>query len=420
MRKHKKLAQVFTSVFLAVLLISAQVSAYALEVPVSQTEHEIDGKQILERVYEVSPEVDPTSLIASDFEQNGFIYHMTSIVKDTITVEDEIEVTQEYEVTVSVSDENSAKAKAIDSMPSFLDYNQDGYRGKLYPVPSTLTGEITGRTSKTKQDTITKSYTFDYNDDSLVPTTNNGYSLNSITWSDGGYVDDTSIPSSYVATATYSKSVRSSSVNGWIFKMTYTGNVEYESEDTIRYTVTYTGTVPEPPEPDPIPEPEPEPTFWEKLFGKKETKTTDVTDPANPNVSAPAKKSSSGVSPIKIILGGICLMTAIASIVFLIYILVRLFKDNRVAIYGMDEMSGEYRPLKYVWFKMGKSEIIIDPLEFPAIQHYRIVLKSGLANRIKGRVITIKAGQQLFKQSVVGTAGTDYVIEVNLDPLNIF
>ena len=61
-------------------------------------------------VYEVSPSVDPNALIEADFEQNGFIYHMTSIVKDAIMVEDEVEVTQEYEVTVSVSDGDKAKA----------------------------------------------------------------------------------------------------------------------------------------------------------------------------------------------------------------------------------------------------------------------------------------------------------------------
>lgn len=69
--KIKNLAQVFTSVLLIVMLLFTQVIAYALEVPVSQTEHEIDGKQTLVKVYEVSPSVDPNSLIEADFEQNG-------------------------------------------------------------------------------------------------------------------------------------------------------------------------------------------------------------------------------------------------------------------------------------------------------------------------------------------------------------
>ena len=251
MTKHKNLAQVFASAFLVVMLLFTQVAAYALEVPVSQTEHEIDGKQTLVKVYEVSPSVDPNSLIEEDFEQNGFIYHMTSIVKDSIMVEDEVEVTQEYEVTVSISDGDKAKAKAFDSMPPYIEYDQDGYKGKLYPVPNSMEGTMTGQTPHSERKTITKTYSFDYNDDSLVPTSADGYSLSSISWADGAYLDDSSIPSSYTATATYSKTSRYTTVDGWSFVMSYTGNVEYASEDTIRYTLTYIGTIPEP-EPEQI------------------------------------------------------------------------------------------------------------------------------------------------------------------------
>ena len=53
--KIKNLAQVFTSVLLIVMLLFTQVIAYALEVPVSQTEHEIDGKQTLVKVYDGFP-----------------------------------------------------------------------------------------------------------------------------------------------------------------------------------------------------------------------------------------------------------------------------------------------------------------------------------------------------------------------------
>lgn len=406
--KIKNLAQVFTSVLLIVMLLFTQVIAYALEVPVSQTEHEIDGKQTLVKVYEVSPSVDPNSLIEADFEQNGFIYHMTSIVKDAIMVEDEVEVTQEYEVTVSVSDGDKAKAKAFDSMPAYIDYDQDGYKGKLYPVPNSLEGSMTGQTPHSERKTITKTYSYDYNDDSLVPKTSGSYSLSSISWSDGPYLNDSSIPSSYTATATYSKTSHYTTVDGWSFTMSYTGNVEYASEDTIRYTLTYIGTVPEP-------EPEPEPTFWEKVFGKTDSSDSAVNDgEANPD--APPKKSG-GLSAAKLILGGVCLLAALAAAGFCGFMAFRFIKDNRVDVYGRDEMSGEYRKMKSVWYKSGKGEISFDPAESPSTMHYRVVLKPGLAERAKGKVITIRAGSQMFKQTVSGSAGTDYVTEVNLDPM---
>jgi len=408
--KHKNLAQVLTCVFLAVLLLCTQALAYAMEVPVSQTEHEIDGKQTLVKVYEVAPSVDPNSLIEPDFEQNGFIYHMTSIVKDAITIEDEIEVTQEYEIVVPISSEAGAKEEAFASMPPYIEYEQDGYKGKLYPVPNSLSGQITGRSSHSQRKTKTKTYTFDYNDDSLVPTSLDGYALSSISWSDGACLDGTSIPSSYTATATYSKNSSYSTVDGWLFTISYSGNAEYESEDAIRYTLTYTGTIPEP---EPESEPEPEPTFWEWLFGKRDS--SGVQDGENAPDINPIK-TSGRLSATKVILGGICLLAALTAAGLCVFIVVKVLKDNRVEIYGRDEMSGEFRPLKTVWFNMKNSGVCIDPLEFPAIQRFRVVLKPGLAERMKGKVLTIKVGQQIYKQTIGAAAGTDYVTEVNLDP----
>lgn len=410
MTKRKNLAQVFASAFLIVMLLFAQVVAYALEVPVSQSEHEIDGKQTLVKVYEVAPSVDPNSLIEADFEQNGFIYHMTSIVKDAIMVEDEVEVTQECEVTVSVSNEDQAKAKAFDNMPPYIEYDQDGYKGKLYPVPNSLEGRMTGQTPHSERKTITKTYSFDYNDDSLVPKTSGSYTLSSIKWSDGSYLSDTSIPSSYTATATYSKTSNYTTVDGWSFTMSYTGNVEYASEDTIRYTLTYIGTIPEP---APEPEPEPEPTFWEKVLGKSSKNDSSVPD----EKAETAPKKSGGLSAVKVILGIICLLAAIVAAGFCAFLGYKFIKNNWVDIYGRDEMSGEYRKMKSVWFKSNKGEISFDPAD-ASTMHYRVVLKPGLAERMKGKVVTIRAGQQMFKQTVGSTAGTDYVTEVNLDPVS--
>lgn len=412
MTKRKKLAQVFASAFLIVSLLLTQAAAYSLEVPVTQSEHEIDGKQTLVKVYEVAPSVDPNSLIEADFEQNGFIYHMTSIVKDAIMVEDEVEVTQEYEVTVSVSNEDQAKAKAFDNMPPYIEYDQDGYKGKLYPVPNSLEGKMTGQTPHSERKTITKSYSFDYNDDSLVPKTSGSYSLSSISWSDGTYMDDTSIPSSYTATAVYSKTSSYTTIDGWSFTMSYTGNVEYAAEDTIRYTLTYIGSIPEP-----EPEPEPEPTFWEKVFGKTSKNDSSTPDETNEAEDYAPQKSSHGLAAVKLILGGICLLAAIAAAGFCGYLGFTFIKNNRVDIYGRDEMSGEYQKMKSVWFKSGRGEVAFDSSDAPSTMHYRVVLKSGLAKRMKGKVITIRAGQQMFKQTVGSTAGTDYVTEVNLDPV---
>lgn len=53
-------------------LMSAQ--AFALEVPVSQTEQMVNGQQTLVKVFEVAPTVDPETLVEKDLMQNGYSY----------------------------------------------------------------------------------------------------------------------------------------------------------------------------------------------------------------------------------------------------------------------------------------------------------------------------------------------------------
>ena len=145
---------------------------------------------------------------------------------------------------------------------------------------SSLSGRETGRSNHSGYNTVTKSYTFDYNDDSLVPTSNNGYALSSISWSEGEYMDDSGIPENYVATATYRKGYSYSTVDGWEYTMSYVGDVTFKREDTIKYTLVYTGELIE------------EPGFWESVFGNKNN-STDV-GTSDPNLTAPVDGTNTG------------------------------------------------------------------------------------------------------------------------------
>ena len=256
MKTRSKLLSILSCVMLATSLLMTE--AYALEIPVSQVEQMIDGRQTITQVFEVSPDVAPESLIQEEIIQHGYRFTMTSITKEAVLVEDEKEITQEQSVVVNVSDADKARLEALLSMPAFIEYDEEGYVGKLYPVVSSLSGRETGRTSHSGYNTVTKSYTFDYNDDSLVPTSNGGYALSNISWSEGEYMDDSGIPENYVATATYRKGYSYSTVDGWEYTMSYVGDVTFKREDTIKYTLVYTGEVIE------------EPGFWESLFGGKD------------------------------------------------------------------------------------------------------------------------------------------------------
>lgn len=406
---RQKLAQVFVTGLLSASLLT---SVFAMEIPVKQSEHVIDGRHVIEKVYEVDPSIDPDTLIEDNFEQTGYMYTMTSIVKDVQTVKDEKEMSQDYEVTIQNSNENNARTEAIKGMPPYIQYDQDGYKGKLYPILSSLSCEESGRSTYSGYNTQTKTFTYDYNDDELVPKTSDGYSLSGVTWTDGAYGEDSSVPGQYKATATYRKPYSYSTVDGYKFKITYTGDVEYESDDLITYTITYTGTE-IPPEPEPEPEPEPvvqtpppTPTTAQKLFSK----LTSDPDPENPGLVIYSYKLSAGK-----ILGfaglgllGIGALLAAAG-------LVRGAVGSRVATYYRDEMSGEYILIKKMRFNRKKALITVDVLAAPSATHFRVVFGRKLAEKMRGRVVTVKAGTTIYKETLGAVAGATYVIDVELD-----
>lgn len=390
MKTHSKALQLLICTVLALSMLMTEV--YALEVPVSQTENMIDGRQTLIQVYEVAPDTDPKTLIQDEIIQNGYRYTMTSITKETVVVEDEQEITQEYEVTINVSDEDDARLEALMSMPAFIDYDVEGYTGKLYPVIASLTGTETGRTNHSGYKTITKSYTYDYNDDSLVPGTSDGYTLSSISWAEGAYIEDTSIPENYIATATYRKAYSYSTIDGWSFTMSYVGDVTLEHEDVIRYKLIYTGVLIEEPK---------EPTFWERLFGSAAGQSGDT-------------NAGTGL-PVGTIIGVLCAVLAVAALSYGSFVFVRGLRNNKVSVYARDDMSGEYTPLKPVWFRDKDSSISIDPLSAPAATDFRVSIRPALAAQLKGKVVTLRAGQNVVKHQIGDAGGTDYTIDISVD-----
>ena len=412
MKTRSKLLSILSCVMLATSLLMTE--AYALEIPVSQVEQMIDGRQTITQVFEVSPDVAPESLIQEEIIQHGYRFTMTSITKEAVLVEDEKEITQEQSVVVNVSDADKARLEALLSMPAFIEYDEEGYVGKLYPVVSSLSGRETGRTSHSGYNTVTKSYTFDYNDDSLVPTSNGGYALSNISWSEGEYMDDSGIPENYVATATYRNGYSYSTVDGWEYTMSYVGDVTFKREDTIRYTLVYTGEVIE------------EPGFWESLFGGKDDSTNVGTTTANPNAGptgtnpngppADGTSSSSHSFPWGAVAGIFFIIVAIGAAGFGIYTLVCVLRDNRIDVYAEDPVSGEYTQMKSVWFKSKDSSITIDTLAAPAAQNFRVTLKPRLAAKLKGKVVTLRAGQNMIKHSIGDAGGTEYTMSIDVMP----
>ena len=188
MKKSKNFARRFAACLAVALLLCSQ--AFAMEVPIEQTEQMIDGKQTLTKVFEVDPSVDPATLQEDGLEMNGFRYSLVSLTKETFDKEVTQTVSVEQQAALSSTDAAAAKAEAFTALPDTYDYNQDGYVGTLVRDSSTVTIAETGRSKQSGTSTKTKTYEFAYNDESLIPNTisvdGRTYTKRSVSWMEGG------------------------------------------------------------------------------------------------------------------------------------------------------------------------------------------------------------------------------------------
>lgn len=233
--------KIILSVFFITMLIS---DAMAIEVPTSSETANINGKQILTEVYNVPSEVNPEDLIKSDFSSQSFVYTFESITKDETKTESVKNIEQEVSIPVESKNLNDN----LSLLNAYINYtDEEGYQGNLYLLPDTVKIVIDGYASKNSIISDTKTYTgLEYNDPTLIPQTvqKNGYtlSISSIDWNEEGMVQDGTIPATFSATATYTKSVSSSYATGYTMTAKYKGDVSKTSIENIKYTINYLGT----------------------------------------------------------------------------------------------------------------------------------------------------------------------------------
>jgi len=256
---------------LAVLATNLICSASAFEVPVSSTEVEVNGQKILTEVYETGRALEPETLIKGDFQRAGFTYTFDKIVKE------EAEATETRDVTHNVqkqskTDNLTENIKLFDSSIPYID--KDGFEGTLYLDVDTIKTEADGYTKKSRNVSTTKTYTgLQYNDPTLIPSTvdKDGQTLNlqDVKWDENTLVENGSVPSTYTATATYSKTSSVSVATGYTITATYVGTASLDKHSGVTYTVSYIGSlIPESEagEEEPKPENEPEETAAKPLL----------------------------------------------------------------------------------------------------------------------------------------------------------
>ena len=251
---------------LALALTAALIPSVLAAVPptacyptsVSRSE---DGAQI-RKVYDLGPEDDPAGIPRSDFEQEGYHYTLTDLLKQEAPEREERFHTE----TVTLDSKSKDMESVLALLPAQREFTtEDGLTGVLSLKLDTVNVEVSGYGSSTRAVTATRSYpNLTSQDTSYIPKeiTDNGRTLElaSISWQTDNTAneDGYAVADRYTAIATYTGSTTSSYVKGYTVTAEYSGTVSRIALNKVRYVAIFEGTPLAPVEPEPTPEPTPE------------------------------------------------------------------------------------------------------------------------------------------------------------------
>ena len=226
------------------LTLALPVSALAAETaavcyPTSVTRSE-DGTE-LKKIYDLAPEEDPAGIPRSDFEQDGFRYTLTDLLKQELPEHEERQHTE----TVSLPSKNKDMASVLDLLPQEREFvTDDGLMGTLTLQLDTVRVEVAGYGSSTKTVTATRTYPgLASQDTQYIPKTiqdgGNSMTLQAVDWQTEG-------DGHFTAMASYSGSATSSYVKGYTVTADYAGTVSRINLNKIRYVAIFEGTALDP------------------------------------------------------------------------------------------------------------------------------------------------------------------------------
>ena len=339
--------------------------------PVSTELVEINGVPTLTKTFELAPDVDPALLREEPFSQDGYWYRYQRMDKSDQEITDE----KEAEETVTVDAPSGELADVIGQFPATRQYSKDGYTGELLLDVQSITVEATGYSTVTDSHphTVRKTYELAYNDRSLVPESVQAdgltLPLTDLSWSEASNVEDSDVPASWTATATYSKTTYTSRevADGYQATATYKGEVAKTGVGSVIYTVTYTGSK--------IP----------------------VLPGLNPDIT---------VSQIAIVTGLVILL-----LLALVFRYIR-WHIARVYVYNAERRIHDVVSRQYVRVRTPK--IRLAALQGHEETEYTVILRKRLAKRLVGRDIAIETGGEGQHHVVESFVGSDYAFQVRI------
>ena len=225
--------------------------------PTSVTRSE-DGAQI-RKVYDLGPQDDPAGISRSDFEQEGFVYTLTDLLKQEAPEREERFHTE----TVTLESKNKDMESVLALLPAQREFTtEDGLTGVLSLKLDTVQVNVAGYGSSTRQVSATRSYpNLAGQDTSYIPKeiTDGGRTLElvSIDWRTDNTAneDGYAVGDRYTAIATYTGNATSSYVKGYVVTADYSGTVSRIALNKVRYVAIFEGVPLVPAEPEPTPEP---------------------------------------------------------------------------------------------------------------------------------------------------------------------
>ena len=227
----------------AALAASAPAAESRLCYPTSVTRNE-DGTEI-RKAYDLSPEEDPAGIPRSDFEEDGFHYTLSDLLKQELPEYEERTHTET--VTLDSPDKDMGSVLAL--LPQEKEFiTEDGLQGTLSLQLETVQVEAAGYASTTKNVTATRSYpNLSGQDTQYVPKTieedGRTLTLESIDWQtdNATNVDGYALGDRFTAVATYTGTAVSSHVKGYTVTADYTGTVSRIILNKTRYVAVFKG-----------------------------------------------------------------------------------------------------------------------------------------------------------------------------------
>lgn len=230
---------------LAVLLLLSTTS-FAAEYP-SQVSYSMNnGIFEVRKTYELPVDQEPSMQAKQRFEQDGYSFTLTDLLRQELPEQQ----SKEYTETVTVSSE-SKELTAI--LPLLADTKavttEDGFTGTLKLDTGSITVEPAGYKNNSWTVSATRTYpNLSSMDLEYIPktTTENGRTLNfsTVDWQTDNTenVDDDAIGDRFSAIVTYTGTASSRNVTGYTVTAQYSGEVEKVSLNKVQYVAVFHGT----------------------------------------------------------------------------------------------------------------------------------------------------------------------------------